>query len=190
MQTSPLRPISPTRIPISTSVELIYWDPTISPSNTLLSAIERLATQVVLIEPNTNTYTINQHIHPITINSNNNAYWNPSVISLPANSAAEYLLVARVLTNGLYQQTVVCQANWMEDEELLKCIGEESMVLDIPPTAARLCGQANSSAWAVLSNIPGLHDGRLMWTDKGEILMIGGTQWVQHLSCIRIGLTC
>ena len=54
-------------------------------------------------------------------------------------------------------------------------------MLDIAPTAARLCGQVNSSAWEVLANIPGLHDGRVMWTDKGEVLMIGGTQYSTHL---------
>ena len=53
-------------------------------------------------------------------------------------------------------------------------------MLDIAPTAARLCGQANSSAWEVLANIPGLHDGRVMWTDRGEVLIIGGTQYSTH----------
>lgn len=67
-------------------------------------------------------------------------------------------------------------ANWTDWNEALQCTGEPK-VLDISPTAARLCGQTNSSAWKILATIPGLHDGRLMWTDRGEVLMIGGTQY-------------
>lgn len=59
-------------------------------------------------------------------------------------------------------------------------------MLDITPTAARLCGQVNSSAWEVLANIPGLHDGRVMWTDMGEVLMIGGTQ--SRYTCFSLSL--
>jgi len=65
------------------------------------------------------------------------------------------------LRMGYINKIIACHANWTEEYWSLNCIGELE-VLDIAPTAARLYGQVNSSAWEVLANIPGLHDGRLM----------------------------
>ena len=116
------------------------------------------------------------HVQPIFID-NKALYWNPSILSLPSYAPAEYLLIARILTNGLYQQSVICQANWTAGEDILKCVSE-AQILEVPATAAKVCGQANSSAWEVLANIPGIHDGRAMWSDRGEVMLIVGTQCV------------
>ena len=153
-----------------------WWSVTSIPSSRLFTTLKSLGAPSTGIDAVTNTYTTNQRIHSIHVDVVNH-YWNPSIISLPANAPAEYVLVARVLTNGLYQQSIICSANWTDIHQALRCI-TEPRVLDIPSTSARLCGQANSSASKVLANIPGLHDGRVMWTERGEVLMIGGSQEV------------
>lgn len=163
---------TPLRIFVSTSS--IAWNVSSTLPPRLFATLKSLRAPPIGVDAVTNTYTINQRIHSILVDAAN-LYWNPSIISLPASAPAEYILVARVLTDGLYQQSIICPANWTDMHQALKCI-IEPRVLDIPPTSARLCGQINSSAWKMLANIPGLHDGRVMWTDRGEVLMIGGTQ--------------
>ncbi|RPB23044.1 hypothetical protein L211DRAFT_293188 [Terfezia boudieri ATCC MYA-4762] len=70
----------------------------------LVSVLTLLTSPATSIDPNTHTITLNYRLHPIFIDARN-SYWNPSIVSLPSDAPAEYLLLARILTNGLYQQT-------------------------------------------------------------------------------------
>lgn len=121
-------------------------------------------------------------------------FWNPTLIALPYWSKNQYLLVSRIVTDGLHQENVICEANICysrsgesprKGEELcteddLKYVGAAGGMrcasapigLSVPPTPAKRCvGEFGS-----YTDIPGFHDPRIFWSGKGEPLMMVNTQ--------------
>ena len=121
-------------------------------------------------------------------------FWNPSIIALPYWSKNQYLLVSRIVTDGLYQENVICEANIcytgsgesprkgekMCTEDDLRYVGPAGGMrcsaapvgLRVPPTPAKQCvGEFGS-----YTDIPGFHDPRIFWSGKGEPLMMVNTQ--------------
>lgn len=121
-------------------------------------------------------------------------YFNPTIISLPYWSDNQYLVVARLLTDGSYQENLLCEANVCEvdtghdtvkgrsvcTEDDLAVLGPaggmrcamEPVVLSVPPTPAEHC----EGKLAIYPDIPGFHDPRIFWSGRGEPLMMVGSQ--------------
>lgn len=120
--------------------------------------------------------------------------FNPTIISLPSWSKNQYLLVSRVVTEGLHQESLVCEANTCyagssearrvgeadcTPDDLqkvgqsggLRC-AEEAHLIDIPATPADQC----DGKWQPFADIPGFHDPRIFWSGKGEPLIIVNSQ--------------
>ena len=119
-------------------------------------------------------------------------FWNPTILALPYWSANQYLMVSRIVTNGEYQENVICEANFCSaggvgrDGELA-CTAEDTahvgvagglrcahppQVISLPPTPARHC----AGKLAVYADIPGFHDPRIFYGGRGEPLMVANTQ--------------
>jgi hypothetical protein len=121
-------------------------------------------------------------------------FWNPTVISLPYWSENQYLLVSRIVTDGNYQENVLCEANicyvgnaddarpgekpcTQDDIDHvgpaggMRCVSGP-MPLSVPPTPAERC----EGKFASYVDIPGFHDPRIFWSGKGEPLMMVNTQ--------------
>lgn len=121
-------------------------------------------------------------------------FFNPTIISLPYWSENQYLVVARILTDGTYQENVLCEANVCEvdatgeDDTVKKGCTEvdiailgpaggmrcvtEPIVLSVPPTPAEHC----EGKMASYTDLPGFHDPRIFWSGRGEPLMMVGSQ--------------
>ncbi|KAH0559430.1 hypothetical protein GP486_004050 [Trichoglossum hirsutum] len=117
-------------------------------------------------------------------------FWNPTILSLPYWSQNQYLLVSRIVTDGLHQQNVLCEANTCYtgssegrpvgekacsegDVSYLGAVGgmrceTEPVILSVPPTPAESC-EGKLGAYV---DIPGFHDPRIFWSGKGEPLMM------------------
>ncbi|KAI9731188.1 MAG: hypothetical protein M1834_005381 [Cirrosporium novae-zelandiae] len=130
---------------------------------------------------------------PGSLQKDNRIFWNPTIISLPYWSENQYLLVSRIITDGFYQENVLCEANicynsreYKRDGELpcteddieylggaggLRCV-TEPIPLRVPPTPAEHCEGRHQ----FFSEIPGFHDPRIFWSGKGEPLMMVNTQ--------------
>lgn len=135
-------------------------------------------------------------IPPQSTKPENRGFWNPTIISLPYWSENQYLLISRILTDGNYQQNVLCEANicyprsskharpgekpCMADE--LQLLGPSGgmrcatapVILSVPPTPAENC----EGKYRGYVDIPGFHDPRVFWSGKGEPLMMVNTQYV------------
>ncbi|KAF1991580.1 hypothetical protein K402DRAFT_368276 [Aulographum hederae CBS 113979] len=113
-------------------------------------------------------------------------FWNPTILALPYWSNNRYLLVSRVLTDGLSQQNVICEAkicgaddaSICSDDDIeqvglggMRCV-TEPQVLDVPATPAKKC----AGKFEVYALIPGFHDPRIFWGGNGEPLMMLNTQ--------------
>lgn len=121
-------------------------------------------------------------------------FWNPTIISLPYWSENQYLVVSRILTDGLHQENVLCEANvcyvgpgegaapgekpCTQDDIAhvgpaggMRC-ATPPMLLSVPPTPAEYC----PGKTAHYADIPGFHDPRIFWSGKGEPLMMVNTQ--------------
>lgn len=134
------------------------------------------------------------NIPPLPTVKDTRAFWNPTIISLPYWSKNQYLLVSRIVTNGLHQENVVCEANicnaglskvtrdWEQP-----CTGEDltytgpsggmrcaspPKILGVPPTPAEQC----EGKYGAYVDIPGFHDPRIFWSEKGEPIMMVNTQ--------------
>ena len=105
--------------------------------------------------------------------------FNPTIIALPSWSENQYLLVTRFVTEGLHQESLICEANEYHTSDNgegdtsndLRCVTPPK-VLNIPPTPAEEC----SGEWQALVDIPGFHDPRIFWSGKGEPLIIVNSQ--------------
>ena len=123
-------------------------------------------------------------------------FWNPTVISLPWWSKNQYLVVSRIVTDGHYQENVLCEANVCyvgsfangrpgekscTDDDLretgpsggLRC-ATPLISLSVPPTPAHRC----DGKFTTYADIPGFHDPRIFWSGRGEPLMMVNTQYV------------
>lgn len=114
--------------------------------------------------------------------------FNPTIIPLPHWSKNRYLLVSRVVTEGLHQESLLCEANIClppnssasnsntcspSDLEVLGYAGglrcaTKPVIINIPPTPAERC----TGAWTTFPDIPGFHDPRIFWSGKGEPLIV------------------
>lgn len=138
-----------------------------------------------------------QNISQVPIDSpmlETRTFWNPTIIALPYWSKNQYLLVSRIVTNGLHQENVICEANVCYTrlgesprrgeepctEDDIKYVGpaggmrcaSSPVGLSVPPTPAKRCvGRFGS-----YTDIPGFHDPRIFWSGKGEPLMMVNTQ--------------
>ncbi|KAH0538204.1 hypothetical protein FGG08_005173 [Glutinoglossum americanum] len=133
-------------------------------------------------------------IPPNPLKDETRIFWNPTIVSLPYWSQNQYLLVSRIVTDGLHQQNVLCEANICytgssegrpigekacskDDVSYLGAAGgmrceTELVVLSVPPTPAESCkGELGGYV-----DIPGFHDPRVFWSGKGEPLMMVNTQ--------------
>jgi hypothetical protein len=118
--------------------------------------------------------------------------FNPTILPLPSwSTEGKYLIVSRVVTEGLHQRSLFCFADLCipanstsghyegtrrctdEDQTVLGSLGglrctTEPLTLNIPPTPALQC----EGSWSSLPNIPGFHDPRIFWSGQGEPLII------------------
>jgi hypothetical protein len=121
-------------------------------------------------------------------------FWNPTLIALPYWSENQYLVVSRIVTNGNYQENVLCEANICyvpgqdarpgekpcTDDDLkhvgpgggMRC-ASHPVALSVPPTPAEKC----DGKFMPYVDIPGFHDPRIFWSGKGEPLMMVNTQY-------------
>ena len=131
--------------------------------------------------------------------------FNPTIIALPPWAANQYLLVSRVVTNGLHQESLICEAsicsnpnstsNRKPDEPA--CTPDETAILgaagglhcktppitiDIPPTPAQQC----EGSWAPFPDIPGFHDPRIFWSGRGEPLIMVNS--ASRYACVGLWL--
>lgn len=123
------------------------------------------------------------------------AFWNPTIISLPYWSENQYILVSRIVTDGNYQENVLCEAdicyvggdsdarhgekpctsddlNYLGPAGGMRCVSAP-VALSVPPTPAERC----EGKFASYVDIPGFHDPRIFWSGKGEPLMMVNTQY-------------
>jgi hypothetical protein len=118
--------------------------------------------------------------------------FNPTILTLPSwSTSGNYLIVSRVVTEGLHQESLVCLADFclpanttarlpsgtrpctLEDQGVLGALGglrcnTEPIKLNVPPTPALQC----EGHWSAFPDIPGFHDPRVFWSGKGEPLII------------------
>lgn len=140
------------------------------------------------------------------VQADDRVFWNPTIISLPWWSENQYLVVSRIVTDGHYQENVMCEANICfvgsansrpgekpcMDHDLEK-FGEAGglrcatplLTLSVPPTPARRC----EGKFVTYADIPGFHDPRVFWSGRGEPLMMVNTQSVLQPDFHSIQLT-
>ena len=131
-------------------------------------------------------------------------FWNPTVISLPHRSPAQYLVVARIVTDGFHQQNVLCEAvacyvgsDDGRAEGEVRCTADDvarlgpaggmrcvtaPLTLNVPPTPAAHC----EGKFGGHVDIPGFHDPRIFWSGRGEPLMMVNTQSVPSIVRSRL----
>jgi hypothetical protein len=119
-------------------------------------------------------------------------FWNPTIFSLPYWAKNQYLIVNMVTSHGEpYRRNVLCEANICHPktqkstnsrekactEDDLQVLGPNGglrcvtapIEVDVPPTPAERCDGMEQ----LLADIPGFHDPRLFYSDRGEpILMV------------------
>jgi hypothetical protein len=131
--------------------------------------------------------------HPGLQSEENRSFWNPTMIALPYWSNNTYLLISRIVTTGVFQETSFCEAKTCysgvgarrpreEDctEEDLALLGSgggmrcmtEPKQLEVPSTPSDHC----DGKFYFYPDIPGFHDPRVFWSSKGEPLMMVNTQ--------------
>ena len=124
-------------------------------------------------------------------------FWNPTIFALPPWSKNPYLLVSRVLTEGLHQENVICEAyvcygsagKRSSTGEERPCTQDDIRILgpmgglrcatvptrlNVPPTPAKQCDGKHRD----YVDIPGFHDPRIFWSGRGEPLMMINSQYV------------
>lgn len=133
---------------------------------------------------------------PSTLAADGRSRFNPTIVSLPSWSSNQYLLVSRVVTEGLHQENLLCEANTCyagaaegrrpgeadcskEDLAVLGTAGglrcaHGPILLSVPPTPSEQC----DGQWQSFADLPGFHDPRIFWSGKGEPLMIMNSQYV------------
>jgi hypothetical protein len=147
----------------------------------------------------TKTFQLNATIQNITMHADEASaqYFNPTLIPLPPweptpySAAAHYLLVSRLVTRGLHQESHACLATFCHDdaEPSITSTTQDSVPcsslpetpssaglhclhaprpLNIPPTPSRHC----DGPWAAFPAIPGFHDPRVTWSGRGEPLIV------------------
>lgn len=121
--------------------------------------------------------------------------FNPTILALPPGMPHKYILVSRIVTTGLHQESHICLADVCHhpnttsppstfldsipcpellhsrlaglNSSLLYCANAPETI-NIPPTPAFHC----TGAWSSFPSIPGFHDPRIFWTGSGEALIL------------------
>ncbi|RPA82394.1 hypothetical protein BJ508DRAFT_344575 [Ascobolus immersus RN42] len=119
-------------------------------------------------------------LYPILITPDTNAQcWNPTILALPSFSQHQYIVVARVLTDGSHHLNVACLANWVYHDSLsvsikaLVCDPTTVQILNVPPTVSGDCGE--NKRMGHFNKFPGFHDTRLTWMRTGDVLAVAGS---------------
>ena len=121
-------------------------------------------------------------------------FWNPTVMALPYWSENQYLVISRIVTDGRYQENVLCEANFCHVGSAGRarkgekpCTGDDlshlgpagglrcvtpPMALRVPPTPAKHC----EGKYGPYVDVLGFHDPRIFYSGKGEPLMIANAQ--------------
>lgn len=133
--------------------------------------------------------------------------FNPTLLPLPSwSQPCTYLMVSRVVTEGLHQESLICLADFclapnsttrflpgsractVEDHSVLGPRGglrccTEPRKLNVPPTPALNC----EGPWLAFPDIPGFHDPRIFWSGKGEPLIIMNS--ASQYGCVGLWIT-
>ena len=133
--------------------------------------------------------------------------FNPTLLPLPSwSQPGTYLMVSRVVTEGLHQESLICLADFchppnstnrflpgsractVEDHNVLGPRGglrcsTEPKKLNVPPTPALKC----EGPWLAFPDIPGFHDPRIFWSGKGEPLIIMNS--ASQYACVGLWIT-
>lgn len=86
------------------------------------------------------------------------SYFNPAIIPLPSYAKSPYLLVSRLVTEGLHQESYICFADLCTQDDARECpsVGmyctSQAMKVQIPPTPAKKC----TGRWSTFVDIPGM----------------------------------
>ena len=164
-------------------------------------------------QPNPHTNHIRIHdivqnisqVAPRVVMEDSQQKFNPTIIALPYWSENRYLLVSRVVTEGLHQESLMCEANicysnvgresregekecTVDDVTFLGPAGglrcaHLPVVVDIPPTPAERC----EGVWSAFPDIPGFHDPRIFWSGRGEPLIIVNS--ASQYACLGLWMT-
>ena len=151
--------------------------------------LSRLFTCPIPANPHTDHIRLPVLVHNIFSQLQASQQFNPTIIALPPGAPHPYLLVSRVVTSGLHQESRICLADICpttnitsstlptcpesvrsassSTEQLLYC-AEPATIVNIPPTPAWNC----TGAWSSFPGIPGFHDPRVFWTGTGEPLIL------------------
>lgn len=135
-------------------------------------------------------------IPPGWLKPESRVFWNPTIFALPYWSENQYLIVSRLVTDGNYQENVLCEANicYTGPSENARpgeipCTTDDirhvgpaggmrcaspPITLSVPPTPAEDC----QGKYGAYIDIPGFHDPRIFWSGKGEPLMMVNTQYL------------
>lgn len=168
--------------------------------STTASALESLFSISSYLNPITSHIRIPNVIQNVSLTPANTAAesrrtFNPTIMALPYWSPNQYLIVTRVVTEGLHQESIMCEANACcaggtggnraaegtdcndDDVSVLGAAGglrcaHDPVLLDIPSTPSEEC----TGDWAAFPDIPGFHDPRIFWSGKGEPLIIVNSQ--------------
>ena len=126
-------------------------------------------------------------------------HFNPTIIALPPWAQNQYLLVSRVVTEGLHQESILCEAKICSDdgsesdsrggdtadedctaasrpgEETTTVVLPGSLYCATPPTVIDIPptpAEQCDGPWSAFPDIPGFHDPRIFWSGSGEPLII------------------
>ncbi|KAI9056184.1 hypothetical protein LZ554_001112 [Drepanopeziza brunnea f. sp. 'monogermtubi'] len=130
-------------------------------------------------------------------------FWNPTIFALPYWAKNQYIIVSMLTPNGeTFRRNVLCEANicypkgqrsptprgkYCTDEDLallgpsggLRCV-TPPIEVDVPPTPAESC----SGKELQLADIPGFHDPRLLYSGRGEPILMVASQ--SRYACIGV----
>lgn len=177
----------------------ILWQPVLDPNLEMLFQCPRKANQYTGHIRLPNIIQNISQIPPGSLKAESRVFWNPTLIALPYWSENQYLIVSRIVTDGNYQENVLCEANVCYIEGQDARLGEKlctpddlmhvgpaggmrcaslPVTLSVPPTPAEKC----EGKFMPYTDIPGFHDPRIFWSGKGEPLMMVNTQYDPLLS--------
>ncbi|ETN40224.1 uncharacterized protein HMPREF1541_04500 [Cyphellophora europaea CBS 101466] len=202
----PLREGLNPSLPIQRSLISTYYHSYRPPSDRTATSIRHLRPLLrCRLQPNPETGHIRVHSPHLDISLTppeaephpSVRHFNPTIIPLPSYAAsftaARYLLVTRLVTPGLHQESHACLATFCLPQPAstpsrtppdavpctpsdvkvlggrggLRCLTEPRR-LNVPPTPAKRC----TGEWASFADIPGFHDPRIMWSGRGEPLIV------------------
>ena len=165
-----------------------FWETT-KARDTILDLVPLLSCSAQS-NPHTNHIRIADPLYNISLGVEG-SHFNPTIIALPHWAEHQYLLVTRVVTEGLHQESLICEADicdvenckiWGQHGRVLQC-AKPATVLNLPATPAERC----EGRWSTFPDIPGFHDPRIFWSAKGEPLIIVNS--ASQYACLGLWIT-